>query len=205
MFSGIVEETGIVTRIERDGENVHFSIRCSFTDKLKIDQSIAHNGVCLTVVRILGDEYVVTAVKETLDKSNLGRLVPGAPVNLERSMRIDSLLDGHLVQGHVDQTAVCTRIEEAGGSTYFSFEYDTATGNFTVEKGSITVNGTSLTVVDSRDGAFRNAIIPYTFEHTNFRTLKPGDTVNLEFDIVGKYLSRLAEKYLPSIIGARTR
>ena len=200
MFSGIVEETGIVTRIEHDGGNVNLSIRCSFTDNLKIDQSIAHNGVCLTVVRILGNEYVVTAVKETLDKSNLGLLVVGDLVNLERSMKLDSLLDGHLVQGHVDQTATCTKIEEADGSTYFSFEYNSTTGNFTVEKGSIAVNGVSLTVVDSQDGSFRNAIIPYTLEYTNFRTLKPGDTVNLEFDIVGKYLSRLAEKYFHSII-----
>ena len=199
MFSGIVEETGIVTRIEHDGGNVNLSIRCSFTDNLKIDQSIAHNGVCLTVVRILGNEYVVTAVKETLDKSNLGLLVVGDLVNLERSMKLDSLLDGHLVQGHVDQTATCTKIEEANGSTYFSFEYNSTTGNFTVEKGSIAVNGVSLTVVDSQDGSFRNAIIPYTLEYTNFRTLKPGDTVNLEFDIVGKYLSRLAEKYFHSI------
>lgn len=199
MFSGIVEETGIVTRIEHDGGNVNLSIRCSFTDNLKIDQSIAHNGVCLTVVRILGNEYVVTAVKETLDKSNLGLLVVGDLVNLERSMKLDSLLDGHLVQGHVDQTATCTKIEEADGSTYFSFEYNSTTGNFTVEKGSIAVNGVSLTVVDSQDGSFRNAIIPYTLEYTNFRTLKPGDTVNLEFDIVGKYLSRLAEKYFHSI------
>jgi riboflavin synthase len=205
MFSGIVEETGIVTRIERDGENVRLSIRCSFADELKIDQSIAHNGVCLTVIELIGDEYAVTAVKETLDKSNLGSLAPGALVNLERSMKIDSLLDGHLVQGHVDQTALCTGVEEAGGSAYFSFEYDTSTGNFTVEKGSVAVNGTSLTVVDSKDGAFRVAIIPYTLEHTNFRTLKAGDTVNLEFDIIGKYLSRLAEKYLPSIIGTKTR
>jgi riboflavin synthase len=196
MFSGIVEEAGTVIGIEKEHGNLHLSLRCSFARSLKIDQSVAHNGVCLTVVRQSGDEYTVTAIKETLDKSNLGLLQLGDRVNLERSMKIDSLLDGHLVQGHVDQTAVCTNIEEAAGSWYYTFEYDPTKGNITVEKGSIAVNGVSLTVVNSKNGSFQNAIIPYTYEHTNFCKLKKGSVVNLEFDIVGKYLARLAEQYL---------
>lgn len=196
MFSGIVEEAGIITNIEKEQGNVHLTIRCAFTDELKIDQSIAHNGVCLTVVKIENDEYTVTAIKETLEKSNLGTLKVGDWVNLERSMKIESLLDGHLVQGHVDQTAVCTDIEEADGSWYFTFEYDSKAGNITVEKGSVSVNGVSLTVVNSKDGSFQNAIIPYTYEHTNFCKLKKGSIVNLEFDIIGKYITKLAEKYL---------
>ncbi|MDR1886992.1 MAG: riboflavin synthase [Prevotellaceae bacterium] len=196
MFSGIVEEPGIVTKIEREQGNMHITVRCSFADELKIDQSVAHNGVCLTVVRKDKDEYTVTAIRETLEKSNLGTLDAGDWVNLERSMKIDSLLDGHLVQGHVDQTAVCTNVEEADGSWYYTFEYDASKGNMTVEKGSIAVNGVSLTVVDSRDGCFRNAIIPYTYEHTNFCKLRKGSTVNLEFDIIGKYVTRFAEKYI---------
>lgn len=196
MFSGIVEEPGIVTKIEKEQGNMHITIRCSFASELKIDQSVAHNGVCLTVVSKAGDEYTVTAIRETLEKSNLGMLEEGDWVNLERSMKIESLLDGHLVQGHVDQTAVCTDIEEAGGSWYYTFEYDSSKGNITVEKGSISVNGVSLTVVDSKNGSFRNAIIPYTYEHTNFCKLHRGSMVNLEFDIIGKYITRLAEKYL---------
>lgn len=196
MFSGIVETTARVAAIREEGGNRHFTLECPFTDELKIDQSIAHNGVCLTVVSIEGDRYTTTAIRETLLKSNLGGLRVGDPVNLERSMRPDALLDGHIVQGHVDQTARCTAIDEADGSWYFAFEYDPSQGNVTVEKGSVAVNGVSLTVVDSREGAFRVAIIPYTHEHTNFHALKVGSTVNLEFDIVGKYIARLMERYV---------
>ena len=196
MFSGIVETTARVAAIREEGGNRHFTLECPFTDELKIDQSIAHNGVCLTVVSIEGDRYTTTAIRETLLKSNLGGLRVGDPVNLERSMRPDALLDGHIVQGHVDQRARCTAIDEADGSWYFAFEYDPSQGNVTVEKGSVAVNGVSLTVVDSREGAFRVAIIPYTYEHTNFHALKVGSTVNLEFDIVGKYIARLMERYV---------
>ena len=196
MFSGIVETTARVAAIREEGGNRHFTLECPFTDELKIDQSIAHNGVCLTVVSIEGDRYTTTAIRETLLKSNLGGLRVGDPVNLERSMRPDALLDGHIVQGHVDQTTRCTAIDEADGSWYFAFEYDPSQGNVTVEKGSVAVNGVSLTVVDSREGAFRVAIIPYTYEHTNFHALKVGSTVNLEFDIVGKYIARLMERYV---------
>lgn len=196
MFSGIVETTARVAAIREEGGNRHFTLECPFTDELKIDQSIAHNGVCLTVVSIEGDRYTTTAIRETLLKSNLGGLRVGDPVNLERRMRPDALLDGHIVQGHVDQTARCTAIDEADGSWYFAFEYDPSQGNVTVEKGSVAVNGVSLTVVDSREGAFRVAIIPYTYEHTNFHALKVGSTVNLEFDIVGKYIARLMERYV---------
>ena len=196
MFSGIVETTARVAAIREEGGNRHFTLECPFTDELKIDQSIAHNGVCLTVVSIEGDRYTTTAIRETLLKSNLGGLRVGDPVNLERSMRPDALLDGHIVQGHVDQTARCTAIDEADGSWYFAFEYDPSQGNVTVEKGSVAVNGVSLTVVDSREGAFRVAISPYTYEHTNFHALKVGSTVNLEFDIVGKYIARLMERYV---------
>ena len=196
MFSGIVETTARVAAIREEGGNRHFTLECPFTDELKIDQSIAHNGVCLTVVSIEGDRYTTTAIRGTLLKSNLGGLRVGDPVNLERSMRPDALLDGHIVQGHVDQTARCTAIDEADGSWYFAFEYDPSQGNVTVEKGSVAVNGVSLTVVDSREGAFRVAIIPYTYEHTNFHALKVGSTVNLEFDIVGKYIARLMERYV---------
>ena len=196
MFSGIVETTARVAAIREEGGNRHFTLECPYTDELKIDQSIAHNGVCLTVVSIEGDRYTTTAIRETLLKSNLGGLRVGDPVNLERSMRPDALLDGHIVQGHVDQTARCTAIDEADGSWYFAFEYDPSQGNVTVEKGSVAVNGVSLTVVDSREGAFRVAIIPYTYEHTNFHALRVGSTVNLEFDIVGKYIARLMERYV---------
>lgn len=196
MFSGIVETTARIAAIREEGGNRHFTLECPFTDELKIDQSIAHNGVCLTVVSIEGDRYTTTAIRETLLKSNLGELRVGDPVNLERSMRPDALLDGHIVQGHVDQTARCTAIDEADGSWYLAFEYDPSQGNVTVEKGSVAVNGVSLTVVDSREGAFRVAIIPYTYEHTNFHALKVGSTVNLEFDIVGKYIARLMERYV---------
>ncbi|MCD8185977.1 MAG: riboflavin synthase [Rikenellaceae bacterium] len=196
MFSGIVEATGKVVAIEKEQENLHFTLECPFVDQLKIDQSIAHNGVCLTVVRLDERSYTVTAIQETLSKSNLGLLQPGDLVNLERSMKPDALLDGHIVQGHVDQTAVCTSIEEADGSWYFTFEYDPSQGNITVEKGSVSVNGVSLTVVNSQDGSFQVAIIPYTYEHTNFHTFRVGTVVNLEFDIVGKYITKLMGSYL---------
>lgn len=199
MFSGIVEEAAEVVALREDGSNLHLTMRCSFADELSIDQSVAHNGVCLTVVSLPGDgTYTVTAIRETLDRSNLGGLKVGDLVNLERSMRIDGRLDGHIVQGHVDTTAVCTAIEEADGSQYFTFEYKTtpemvAKGYMTVEKGSVTVNGVSLTVCDSEPESFRVAIIPYTFENTNFRTIEVGTKVNLEFDIIGKYLARMVE------------
>ncbi len=195
MFSGIVETTATVVAIREDQGNKHFTLECPFTSELRIDQSIAHNGVCLTVVDIQGDRYTVTAIAETLLKSNLGDLKVGDLVNLERSMKPDALLDGHIVQGHVDQTAVCTRIEEADGSWYFTFEYDASTGNVTVEKGSVAVNGVSLTVVNSRENSFQVAIIPYTYQHTNFHTFQVGTRVNLEFDIVGKYIARLMKQY----------
>jgi len=196
MFSGIVEATGKVVAIEKEQENLHFTLECPFVDQLKIDQSIAHNGVCLTVVRLDERTYTVTAIQETLLKSNLGLLKTGDKVNLERSMKPDALLDGHIVQGHVDQTARCTKVEEADGSWYFTFEYDPSQGNITVEKGSVSVNGVSLTVVNSQDGSFQVAIIPYTYEHTNFHTFQVGTVVNIEFDIVGKYITKLMANYL---------
>ncbi len=199
MFSGIVEEAARVVSVERNGGNVNLRVNCSFANELKIDQSVAHNGVCLTVVEISPDgTYVVTAIAETLERSNLGLLKAGDRVNLERSMMMNGRLDGHIVQGHVDCTAVCTDIEEADGSRYFKFTYDVdpslvAKGYMTVEKGSVTVNGVSLTVCDSERDSFRVAIIPYTFEHTNFGDIRVGTRVNLEFDIIGKYLARLSE------------
>lgn len=196
MFSGIIETTARVVAIREEQGNRHIELECPFTQELKIDQSIAHNGVCLTVVSIDGPRYTVTAIHETLIKSNLGLLKEGDWVNIERSMRPDALLDGHIVQGHVDQTATCTAITEADGSWYFTFEYDPSTGNITVEKGSVAVNGVSLTVVNSREGSFQVAIIPYTYEHTNFHTFKVGTVVNLEFDIVGKYIAKLMKQYL---------
>lgn len=189
MFTGIIEQLGEVKHIEKDQENVHFTLSADFTNELKIDQSVAHNGVCLTVVSIENDTYVVTAIKETLDKTNLGNLNPGNKVNLERCMKLGDRLDGHIVQGHVDKVAECTAIEDQDGSWKFTFRYE---GNEkTVEKGSVTVNGISLTVVDSTDNVFSVCIIPYTYEHTNFHELKVGDKVNLEFDIIGKYVARL--------------
>ncbi len=186
-----------VVAIKTDAGNKHFTLRAPFTAELKIDQSIAHNGVCLTVTSLEDDLYTVTAIRETLEKSNLGDLLVGNLVNLERSMRPDALLDGHIVQGHVDQTATCAAIEEADGSWYYTFEYiPLQPGNITVEKGSITVNGVSLTVVNSKERSFQVAIIPYTHEHTNFQTLKVGTRVNLEFDIIGKYIARLMKAYL---------
>lgn len=199
MFSGIVEEAATVVAVERNESNVNITVRCSFADELHIDQSVAHNGVCLTVVELGPDgTYTVTAVRETLERSNIGDLRPGDLVNLERSMVMNGRLDGHIVQGHVDTTAVCTGVEEADGSRYFSFRYEVspemaAKGYMTVEKGSVTVNGTSLTVCDSTPDSFRVAIIPFTFEHTNFHTIVPGTKVNIEFDIIGKYLARMME------------
>lgn len=197
MFSGIVETTGRLVAIRDEESNRHFTLEAPFTDQLRIDQSVAHNGVCLTVVELDGSRYTVTAIRETLLKSNLGVLREGDLVNLERSMRPEGLLDGHIVQGHVDQTARCTAITEADGSWYYTFEYDASTGNITVEKGSVAVNGVSLTVVNSQPGSFQVAIIPYTYEHTNFHTFQVGTVVNLEFDIVGKYITKLMQQYLP--------
>lgn len=196
MFSGIVEEAAVVTRLERDGGNLHITMRCSFTSELKIDQSVAHNGVCLTVVRIEGDEYTVTAIQETLDRSNLGQLEVGSMVNIERSMMMNGRLDGHIVQGHVDQTARCTEVREADGSHYFHFEYESTPemrkrGYLTVDKGSVCVNGVSLTVCTPTDNSFEVAIIPYTLQNTNFCQIKVGTVVNLEFDIIGKYIARM--------------
>lgn len=199
MFSGIVEDAIEVVNVRHDAGNLHITMRCPFADELRIDQSIAHNGVCLTVVALPGDgTYTVTAIKETLDRSNLGELKKGDLVNVERSMKIDGRLDGHIVQGHVDTTAICEDIQDADGSRYYKFRYDVdpslvKKGYMTVEKGSVTVNGVSLTVCDSERDSFRVAIIPYTFDHTNFHCFKPGTKVNLEFDIIGKYLARLAE------------
>ena len=193
MFSGIIEEIGIVQNIQREGGNVHLSVSCSFINELKIDQSMAHNGVCLTVVDLQPNHYVVTAIDETLRKSNLGLLTVGSEVNLERSMKLDGRLDGHIVQGHVDQTARCMKVEPADGSWIYTFEYEPHPGMLTVEKGSITVNGASLTVVNSKRGGFQVAIIPYTHEHTNFHTFKEGTIVNLEVDIIGKYVGQYME------------
>ena len=193
MFSGIVEEAGTIVKLEKELENLHITMSCSFVDELKIDQSLAHNGVCLTVVKKDKETYTVTAIKETLLKSNLGLLKVNDKVNLERSMRLNDRLDGHIVQGHVDQTAVCSEVKEASGSWYFTFTYDFVKDNITVEKGSITVNGVSLTVVNSQKNSFQVAIIPYTYEHTNFHQIKAGTVVNLEFDIIGKYVSRLLD------------
>lgn len=196
MFSGIVEEAATVVGLEQDKGNLHITLECSFTGELKIDQSIAHNGVCLTVVKKEGSNYTVTAIKETLEKSNLGLLKIGDKVNLERSMVMNGRLDGHIVQGHVDQTAKCIEVKESEGSWYFTFQYvidkeKASQGYMTVEKGSVTVNGVSLTVVNSKDDRFSVAIIPYTYEFTNFHQIKEGSTVNLEFDILGKYISRI--------------
>lgn len=189
MFTGIVEGLGVVKAIEKEGENIHFTIEGPFTNELKIDQSVAHNGCCLTVVAINGDQYTVTAIQETLNKTNLGDWSVGTKVNLERCMVMNGRLDGHIVQGHVDTTATLKNIEDHDGSWAFTFEYDS--DDVTVEKGSITVNGTSLTVVNSKEKEFSVHIIPYTYEYTNFHQLKVGDRINLEFDIIGKYVAKL--------------
>lgn len=191
MFTGIIETFGTIESIGEEGYNRHFTLRSPITHELKIDQSVAHNGVCLTVVAIEGDTYTVTAIKETLLKTNLGKWRTGQKVNLERAMKLGDRLDGHIVQGHTDQTGTCIDIKEAAGSWYFTFEYDPCYNNITIEKGSITVNGVSLTVVDSKDNSFSVAIIPYTYKHTNFHEFEVGTTVNLEFDVIGKYVARL--------------
>ena len=197
MFSGIIEDMAIVSAIEKDKDNVNYTFRCSFANELKIDQSVSHNGVCLTVVNLDNDEYTVTAMKETLERSNLGLLSVSDKVNVERSMVMNGRLDGHIVQGHVDMTAECINIEDANGSTYFTFKYPfdkemARRGYFTVDKGSVTVNGVSLTVCNPTADTFQVAIIPYTFEHTNFCDIKLGSKVNIEFDILGKYIARLS-------------
>jgi len=191
MFTGIIETLGRVEKIEKDRKNINFTIQTNITHELKIDQSVAHNGVCLTVVAISGKNYVVTAIKETLDKTNLGLLSETDLVNIERAMKLGDRLDGHIVQGHVDQTAVCTEISENDGSWIFTFVYDANANNITIEKGSVTVNGVSLTVVDSKKNQFSVAIIPYTYTHTGFSKFKKGTVVNLEFDVIGKYVARL--------------
>ena len=191
MFTGIIETLGSITNVEKEQENLHLTIKSSITHELKIDQSVAHNGVCLTVVAINNDEYTVTAIKETLDKTNIGFLKTNNIVNLERAMKLGDRLDGHIVQGHVDETGVCTNIKDENGSTVYTFEYTSDKNNVTIEKGSITINGVSLTVVNSTKNGFSVAIIPYTWENTTFKTLQIGDTVNLEFDVIGKYVARL--------------
>jgi riboflavin synthase len=195
MFTGIIESIGEISNLTKDKENLHITVKSTLAPNLKIDQSVAHNGVCLTVVDVTGETYQVTAIKETLDKSNLMSLVIGKNVNLERAMKLGDRLDGHIVQGHVDEKGICSSINEIEGSWIFTFQYSSDAGNITVEKGSITVNGVSLTVVNSKKNEFSVAIIPFTYEHTNFNEIELGDTVNLEFDIVGKYVKRLTEKY----------
>lgn len=191
MFTGIIESLGVIKNLENDKDNIHISVESTITNELKIDQSVAHNGVCLTVVAINDNQYTVTAIRETIQKTNLGSWQTGNFVNLERAMRLGDRLDGHIVQGHVDQTGICTNVENANGSWYFTFEYDVKLNNLTIEKGSITVNGVSLTVVNSKKNEFSVAIIPYTYDHTNFKDFKVGTIVNLEFDVIGKYVSRL--------------
>jgi len=194
MFTGIIEEIGKIVRIEREQANLHLYVKSSFTNELKIDQSVAHNGVCLTVVAINGDVYQVTAIAETLAKTHLGSLQVGDAVNLERGMLLNTRLDGHIVQGHIDQTGTCSAIQEEAGSTRFTFEYNPSTGNVVIEKGSITVNGVSLTVVDATRDSFSVAVIPYTLAHTNLQHLQIGSIVNLEFDVIGKYVARLMQR-----------
>ena len=194
MFTGIIEEIGKIVRIECEQSNLHLYVKSSFTNELKIDQSVAHNGVCLTVVAINGDVYQVTAIAETLAKTHLGSLQVGDAVNLERGMLLNTRLDGHIVQGHIDQTGTCTAIQEEAGSTRFTFQYDPSTGNVVIEKGSITVNGVSLTVVDATRDSFSVAVIPYTLAHTNLQHLQIGNIVNLEFDVIGKYVARLMQR-----------
>ena len=193
MFTGIIETLGKVEKLEKEGGNLHITVSSTITSELKIDQSVSHNGVCLTVVSIDADKYTVTAIEETLSKTNLGELKVGEVVNLERAMLMGARLDGHIVQGHVDQTATCKSVDEKDGSWVYTFAYDPKLNNVTIEKGSITVDGVSLTVVDSKKDSFSVAIIPYTHEHTRFHTYKVGDTINLEFDVIGKYVSRLLE------------
>jgi riboflavin synthase len=191
MFTGIIETLGIIKDLQKEDENLHITVSSTITNELKIDQSVAHNGVCLTIIAIENDCYTVTAIKETIEKTNVGEWQIGDVVNLERAMKLGDRLDGHIVQGHVDQTGICKLIEETDGSWKFTFEYDKTLNNLTIEKGSITVNGVSLTVVDSKINEFSVAIIPYTYEHTNFKTFKFGTKINLEFDVIGKYVAKL--------------
>lgn len=191
MFTGIIEDLGLITNLKQEQSNLHISVKSNITQELKIDQSVAHNGVCLTVISINDDEYTVTAIKETLDKTNIGSLKIGDKVNLERAMKLGDRLDGHIVQGHVDQIGKCIAVEDKNGSWFFTFEYDASQGNITIEKGSITINGVSLTVVNSGTNTFSVAIIPYTLEHTNFHKISKGTVINLEFDVIGKYVSKL--------------
>ena len=195
MFTGIIEAFGRVESLEKEGDNLHLTLASDLAPELKIDQSLAHNGVCLTVVAVNNTTYTVTAIKETLDKTNLGELNLGSLVNLERAMKLGARLDGHLVQGHVDQVGFCTQVEEENGSWRFRFQYDPAAQNLTIEKGSITVNGVSLTVVDARKDEFSVAIIPYTYQHTNFHQITQGTKVNLEFDLLGKYISQMYRNF----------
>jgi riboflavin synthase len=194
MFTGIIETLGKITNLRQEQGNLHITVESAISNELKIDQSVAHNGVCLTVVAVADGKHTVTAIEETLNKTSLGHLKTGEPVNLERCMQMNARLDGHIVQGHVDQTAVCIGFKELDGSWEYTFEYDTAAGNVTVEKGSICVNGISLTVVNSKANSFSVAIIPYTFEHTNLHNVREGSIVNLEFDIIGKYVARLMQR-----------
>jgi riboflavin synthase len=194
MFTGIIETLGIIKDLRKEDENLHITVSSSITNELKIDQSVAHNGVCLTVVGIENDNYTVTAIQETINKTNVGDWKPNDIVNLERAMKLGDRLDGHIVQGHVDQIGICKSIEETDGSWRFTFEYDTSLNNITIEKGSITVSGVSLTVVDSKTNEFSVAIIPYTYEHTNFKKFKIGSKINLEFDVIGKYVAKLHYK-----------
>jgi len=196
MFTGIIETTGRVASLQKEGSNVHFTIESDISSQLKVDQSLAHNGVCLTVTALGDGTHTVTAVEETLQRSNLGKLQPGDALNLERAMRSDGRLDGHIVQGHVDITGICTGVEELDGSWYFHFEYAANPDHLLVDKGSVCVNGVSLTVVNPTEKTFSVAIIPYTYEHTNFNAIRPGDTVNLEFDIIGKYIARYVRLYM---------
>ena len=196
MFTGIIESLGKIKSLSKEGENLHIEVASKLAPMLKIDQSVSHNGVCLTVVSLTETSYVVTAIKETLDKTNIGQLEVGAVVNLERAMKLGDRLDGHIVQGHVDQTAMCQEIKEQNGSWVFTFTYDSSLNNITIEKGSVTVNGVSLTVVDSRANTFSVAIIPYTYAHTNFNTFEKNTVVNLEFDVIGKYVKRITQGYL---------
>ncbi len=193
MFTGIIETLGTLQEIRQEQENLHLKIESNITNELKIDQSVAHNGICLTVVAIENNTYTVTAIKETIDKTTISSWNPKDKINLERAMKLGDRLDGHIVQGHVDQIGTCINIKEADGSWYFTFEYDKSQSNITIEKGSITVNGTSLTVVDSKLNQFSVAIIPYTYENTNFKTFKVGTIVNLEFDVIGKYVKRIQD------------
>ncbi len=196
MFTGIIEDLGIITHLEKEQNNLHLTLQSRITSELKIDQSVAHNGVCLTVVSLDNDCYTVTAIQETLNKTTLGSLKVGDIVNLERAMKLGDRLDGHIVQGHVDQIALCTDVANQDGSWVFTFEYDASKNNMTIEKGSVTVNGVSLTVVNSKKNSFSVAIIPYTYEYTNFHTLKKGTAINIEFDVLGKYIQKLYEQRL---------